>query len=112
MGVVKVPVRRGDVWLACLDPTQGAEIRKTRPCLVVSPSEIHDFLRTALIVPMTSKGFPAPFRISIDFSGKAGLLLLDQIRVVDKSRLVKRLGAVEDSILKTALDTLQELFAG
>ena len=112
MGVVKVPVRRGDVWLACLDPTQGAEIRKTRPCLVVSPPEIHDFLRTALIVPMTSKGFPAPFRISIDFSGKAGLLLLDQIRVVDKSRLVKRLGAVEDNILKTALDTLQELFAG
>ena len=112
MGVVKIPVRRGDVWLACLDPTQGTEIRKTRPCLVVSPSEIHDFLRTALIVPMTSKGFPAPFRISIDFSGKAGLLLLDQIRVVDKSRLVKRLGAVEDSILKTALDTLQELFAG
>ena len=109
---MKVPVRRGDVWLACLDPTQGAEIRKTRPCLVVSPPEIHDFLRTALIVPMTSKGFPAPFRISIDFSGKAGLLLLDQIRVVDKSRLVKRLGAVEDSILKTALDTLQELFAG
>ena len=109
---MKVPVRRGDVWLACLDPTQGAEIKKTRPCLVVSPPEIHDFLRTALIVPMTSKGFPAPFRISIDFSGKAGLLLLDQIRVVDKSRLVKRLGAVEDSILKTALDTLQELFAG
>ena len=109
---MKVPVRRGDVWLACLDPTQGAEIRKTRPCLVVSPPEIHDFLRAALIVPMTSKGFPAPFRISIDFSGKAGLLLLDQIRVVDKSRLVKRLGAVEDSILKTALDTLQELFAG
>ena len=109
---MKVPVRRGDVWLACLDPTQGAEIKKTRPCLVVSPPEIHDFLRTALIVPMTSKGFPAPFRISIDFSDKAGLLLLDQIRVVDKSRLVKRLGAVEDSILKTALDTLQELFAG
>ena len=112
MGVVKVPVRRGDVWLACLDPTQGAEIKKTRPCLVVSPPEIHDFLRTALIVPMTSKDFPAPFRISIDLSGKAGLLLLDQIRVVDKSRLVKRLGPVEDNILKTALDTLQELFAG
>ena len=109
---MKVPVRRGDVWLACLDPTQGAEIKKTRPCLVVSPPEIHDFLRTALIVPMTSKGFPAPFRISIDFSGKAGLLLLDQIRVVDKSQLVKRLGAVDDKILKTALDTLQELFAG
>ena len=112
MGVVKIPIRRGEVWLACLDPTQGAEIKKTRPCLVVSPPEIHDFLRTALIVPMTSKGFPAPFRIPIDFSGKAGLLLLDQIRVVDKSRLVKRLGAVEDSILQTTLDTLQELFAG
>jgi mRNA interferase MazF len=112
MGVVKIPVRRGEVWLACLDPTQGAEIKKTRPCLVVSPPEIHDFLRTALIVPMTSKGFPAPFRIPIDFSGKAGLLLLDQIRVVDKSRLVKRLGAVEDSVLQTTLDTLQELFAG
>jgi mRNA interferase MazF len=112
MGVVKIPVRRGEVWLACLDPTQGAEIKKTRPCLVVSPPEIHDFLRTALIVPMTSKGFPAPFRIPIDFSGKAGLLLLYKIRVVDKSRLVKRLGAVEDSVLQTTLDTLQELFAG
>lgn len=108
----KTLVCRGDVWLACLDPTQGAEIQKTRPCLVVSPPEIHDFLRTALIVPMTSKGFPAPFRISIEFSGKAGLLLLDQIRVVDKSRLIKRLGALEDDVLKTALDTLQELFAG
>lgn len=109
---MKAPIRRGDVWLACLDPTQGAEIKKTRPCLVVSPPEIHDYLRTALIVPMTSKGFPAPFRIAVNFSGKDGLLLLDQLRVVDKSRLVKQLGAIEDKVLKSTLDTLQELFAG
>ena len=109
---MKAPIRRGDVWLACLDPTQGAEIKKTRPCLVVSPPEIHDYLRKALIVPMTSKGFPAPFRVAVNFSGKDGLLLLDQLRVVDKSRLVKQLGAIEDKVLKSTLDTLQELFAG
>ena len=109
--MVKAQVRRGEVWLVCLDPTLGAEIKKTRPCLVVSPPEIHDHLRTALVVPMTSKGFPAPFRVSVAFSGVQGLLLLDQLRVVDKARLIKRLGCVDDEVLHSVLATLQELFA-
>lgn len=103
-------LRRGDVWLVCLDTTRGAEIQKTRPCLVVSPPELHDVLRTAMVVPLTSKGFAAPFRIPAVFSGTSGLLLLDQLRTVDKGRLVKRLGAVSDGELKATLDVLQELF--
>jgi mRNA interferase MazF len=109
--MVKAQVRRGEVWLVCLDPTLGAEIKKTRPCLVVSPPEIHDHLRTSLVIPMTSKGFPAPFRVSVTFSGVQGLLLLDQLRVVDKARLIKRLGSVDDGVLHSVLTTLQELFA-
>jgi mRNA interferase MazF len=108
--MVKPLIRRGDVWLACLDPTQGAEIRKTRPCLVVSPPEIHDHLRTTMVVPLTSKGFPAPFRIPLTFTSVPGLLLLDQLRTVDKLHLVKRLGAVDDDTLQKTLLTLQELF--
>lgn len=108
--MVKPPIRRGEVWLVCLDPTQGAEIRKTRPCLVVSPPEIHDHLRTTMVVPLTSKGFSAPFRIPLNFTGVPGLLLLDQLRTVDKLRLVKRLGAVDDDTLQKTLLTLQEVF--
>ena len=104
-------VKRGDVWLVSLDPTVGSEIRKTRPCVVVSPPEIHDVLRTAIVAPLTSKGFPAPFRIPVVFSGTSGLVVLDQLRTVDKARLVKRLGGLAEAELSAVLSGLQELFA-
>ncbi|HUO61596.1 MAG TPA: type II toxin-antitoxin system PemK/MazF family toxin [Candidatus Acidoferrales bacterium] len=104
-------VVRGDVWLVALDPTLGSEIQKTRPCVVVSPPEMHDHLRTVLVAPMTSKGRAAPFRIPVTFKRKQGLILLDQIRAVDKVRLVKKEGAVADKTLLDTLRTLQEVFA-
>lgn len=109
--MVTARLKRGDVWLVSLDPTVGSEIRKTRPCLVISPPEIHDALRTAIVVPLTSKGFPAPFRIPVVFSGTSGLVVLDQLRTVDKARLVKRLGGLTEGELSAALSGLQELFA-
>jgi mRNA interferase MazF len=87
-------VKRGEVWLVNLDPTVGSEIQKTRPCAVISPPEIHDYLRTALIAPMTTGSHPAPFRIPVRHDGKRGLILLDQMRAVDNARLVKRAGAI------------------
>ena len=104
-------VGRGDVWLVTLDPTLGSEIRKTRPCVVVSPNEMHDHLLTVIVAPMTTKGKSAPFRIPVTFKRKQGLILLDQIRTIDQSRLVKREGAVSDKTLSHMLRTLQEVFA-
>ena len=104
-------VRRGDVWLINLDPTVGSEIKKTRPCVVVSPAEMHDYLRTVIVTPMTTGSKPAPYRIPVKFQGKHGLILLDQIRVLDKTRLVKKLGDVEGKTLTATLETLQEVFA-
>ncbi|NPT45977.1 type II toxin-antitoxin system PemK/MazF family toxin [Paraburkholderia sp. 1N] len=103
-------VARGDVWLVALDPTVGSEIQKTRPCVVVSPAELHDHLRTVIVAPMTTAGRAAPFRVPLTFSRKKGLILLDQIRTVDKTRLVTRAGAVSDTALSNALSTLQEIF--
>ncbi|WP_176060217.1 type II toxin-antitoxin system PemK/MazF family toxin [Paraburkholderia sp. BCC1876] len=104
-------VMRGEVWLVALDPTLGSEIQKTRPCVVVSPPEMHDHLRTVVVAPMTSKGRAAPFRIPVTFKRKQGLILLDQIRAVDKVRLVKKEGEVADNTLLDTLRTLQEVFA-
>lgn len=104
-------VKRGEVWLVALDPTLGSEIQKTRPCVVVSPAELHDHLRTVIVAPMTSKGFPAPFRVPVNFKRKSGLILLDQIRTVNKARLVKKEGTVTDKTLQATLYTLQEVFA-
>ncbi|CAL8477200.1 type II toxin-antitoxin system PemK/MazF family toxin [Caballeronia sp. S22] len=104
-------VARGDIWLVALDPTLGSEIQKTRPCVVVSPPEMHDHLRTVIVAPMTSKGTSAPFRIPVSFKRKQGLVLLDQLRTVDKTRLVRKEGAVADSTLSNALLTLREVFA-
>lgn len=104
-------VARGEVWLVALDPTIGSEIQKTRPCVVVSPPELHDHLRTVIVAPMTTAGKAAPFRVPLTFSRKRGLILLDQIRAVDKTRLVKKAGAVSDLALSNALSTLQEIFA-
>ncbi len=102
---------RGEIWLVNLDPTVGSEIRKTRPCVVVSPCEMHDHLRTVLVALMTTAGREAPFRIGIDHGGRKGVILLDQVRAVDKTRLAKKLGVVSAKTLTAALRTLQEVFA-
>ena len=104
-------VERGEVWLAALDPTVGSEIRKTRPCVIVSPPEMHDHLRTVIVAPMTTAGRPAPFRIPLRFDGKSGLILLDQVRTIDKKRLVKKAGTVTAVTLRATLSTLQQVFA-
>jgi mRNA interferase MazF len=101
---------RGEIWLVKLDPTHGSEIRKTRPCVVVSPAEMHDHLRTAIVAPMTTKSRPAPFRIGVTHGGKKGLILLDQMRAVDKDRLSKKLGVVSARTLALTLSALQEVF--
>ena len=106
-----VGVIRGEVWLAALDPTVGSEIRKTRPCIIVSPPEMHDYLRTVIVAPMTTGNRPAPFRIPVSFAGKNGLVLLDEMRALDKQRLVRRLGAVERRTLRAALMRLRDIFA-
>ena len=93
-----------------LDPTIGSEIRKTRPCLIVSPPEMHDHLRTAIVAPMTTSGKPAPYRVPVTFGKKKGLILLDQIRTLDQARLIKRVGVVHDRTLASTLNTLQEVF--
>ena len=106
----RIAVRRGEIWLAALDPTIGAEIQKTRPCVVVSPPEMHDFLRTVTVAPMTTGGHPAPYRIPLRFHGKDGLILLDQMRTLYKQRLVRRLGVVSGATLRLTLATLREMF--
>lgn len=103
-------VSRGEVWLAVLDPTRGSEIRKTRPCVVVSPPEMHDHLRTVIAAPMTTGSQPAGYRVPVEFDGKQGLILLDQVRTLDKQRLVKRLGVIPDATLGDALAILREMF--
>jgi len=104
-------VRRGEIWLVDLDPTVGSEIKKTRPCVIVSPAEMHDHLRTVIAAPMTTGSKPAPFRVDIAFQRKRGLVLLDQIRTLDKARLVRRLGSVPQETLSSVLSVLQETFA-
>jgi mRNA interferase MazF len=104
-------VKRGEIWLVNLDPTQGSEIQKTRPCVVISPPEMHDHLRTAIIAPMTTGSHPAPFRIAVHHAGKDGLILLDQIRAIDKTQLVKRAGMVTPETLSAVLSTLGEVFS-
>ena len=103
-------VKRGDIWLVNLDPTVGSEIQKTRPCVVISPAELHDHLRTAIVAPMTSQGFAAPFRVPVTHAGTQGLIVLDQMRTVDKIRLAKKLGAVSAKTLSATLAALQEIF--
>lgn len=104
-------VARGEIWLVNLDPTVGSEIKKSRPCVVISPPEMHDHLRTAIVAPMTTGSRSAPFRILVSHGGKQGLILLDQIRAIDKARLIARLGAVNKKTLDATLQTLQEVFA-
>ena len=103
-------VARGDIWLVTLDPTMGSEIKKTRPCVVISPPELNEHLRTVIIAPMTSKGFAAPFRVPMSHAGTKGLVVLDQMRAIDKARLVKKLGTLPNKTLDRVLRTVQELF--
>ncbi len=104
-------VSRFDVVLVDLDPTIGSEIRKTRPCLVVSPDEMNRSIRTVIVAPMTTKGRPYPTRVDCTFEGKAGQVVLDQIRTVDKVRLVKRLGRLDVQTQEAVLAALAQLFA-
>lgn len=104
-------VKRGEVWLVNLDPTIGSEIQKSRPCVLISPPEMHDHLRTVIVAPMTTGSRPAPFRIAVSHGGKKGLILLDQIRTIDKARLVSKLGVLNKSTLDKTLLTLREIFA-
>ncbi len=102
-------VSRFEIYLVALDPTVGSEIQKTRPCIVISPDEIN-ILRTIIIAPLTSKGFNFIFRPKIKFQNKEGLVLLDQIRTVDKKRLIKKIGKVDENKAKEIADTLVEMF--
>ncbi|MBD2109003.1 type II toxin-antitoxin system PemK/MazF family toxin [Nodosilinea sp. FACHB-13] len=108
MGMV---VNRFDVFLVNLDPTVGNEIKKTRPCVVISPDEMNRYITTAIVAPMTTKGRLYPTRIACRFEGKNGQIVLDQIRTVDKARLVKRLGQISVGEQRMLLETLAEMFA-
>jgi mRNA interferase MazF len=104
-------VQRFDVFLVNLDPTQGREIQKTRPCVVISPNEMNRQIATVIIAPMTTQGRDYPTRIACQFQGKTGQIVLDQIRTVDKTRLVKRLGQISPDEQKQVLELLAEMFA-
>jgi mRNA interferase MazF len=106
----QIRVNRGDIWLATLDPTVGSEIQKSRPCVIISPPEMHNHPRIVMAAPMTTGSRPAPWRIAIKFNGKDGLILLDQIRTLDKQRLMRRLGAVDEHTFDIVLNRLQEIF--
>ena len=103
-------VRRGDVFLVQLNPARGREIRKTRPCVVVSPDELNSTLRTFIVAPLTTGSHPYPFRVPCRFAGKDGYIVLDQIRSVDQERLGKRLGQLTSATLTKSLAVLQEMF--
>ena len=110
-GTSLVEVRRFDVFLVTLDPTVGSEIRKTRPCVVVSPDEMNRHIATAIVAPMTSRGRPYPTRVAVKFQAQDGQIVLDQLRTVDRSRLARRLGRISLTTQRTVLERLAELFA-
>jgi mRNA interferase MazF len=110
VAVKQSPVRRGDVHLVRLDPTVGSEVRKTRPCLVISPDELNEHLRTVIVAPMTTGGHAYPWRIPCRFRNRSGFVAVDQLRTVDGERLVKRLGQLSAATTTAVLDTLQEMF--
>ena len=103
--------KRFEVFLVNLDPTVGSEIKKMRPCLIISPDEMNAHIATVIIAPMTTKGRAYPTRVSCKFQGKDGQIVLDQIRTVDKTRLAKKLGTIGAATQKTALAVLAEMFA-
>ncbi|MBI3107845.1 MAG: type II toxin-antitoxin system PemK/MazF family toxin [Candidatus Rokubacteria bacterium] len=109
--VAPVGGRRGEVFLVDLDPTRGSEIRKTRPCVVVSPDELNVHLRTLIVAPLTTGGQPYPFRVPCRFHRKAGYIVVDQIRTVDHERLLRRLGRLAPVTLAKTISVLQQMFA-
>src|SRR5512145_1598185 len=104
-------MERGDVYLVRLDPTPGSEIQKTRPCVVVSPDELNAHLRTVIVAPLTTGGRAYPWRIRCRFQRRSGYVVLDQLRTVDRERLVKRLGTLSGQTVAEVLGALQEMFA-
>ena len=108
MGVVGL---RFDVYLVRLDPTEGREIRKTRPCVIISPDEMNRHIGTVIVAPMTTKGRPYPTRVTLTFQKRSGQIVLDQLRTVDRSRLVKRVGRIDEATARKVLGLLGEMFA-
>lgn len=106
MGMV---INQYEVFLVDLDPTKGHEIQKTRPCLIISPNEMNHSISTVIIAPMTTKSHPYPTRIEIDFNKKKGWIVLDQIRTIDKTRLIKKMGKIEKKQIKQVKDILKEM---
>jgi mRNA interferase MazF len=106
-----VGVNRGDVYLVNLNPTLGSEIKKTRPCLVISPNEMNRHIKTVIVAPMTTKGRAYPSRVPCRFQGKQGQVVLDQLRTVDTARLVRLLGRISRKTMRDVLELLQEMFA-
>ena len=104
------PVRRGEVYLVPLNATRGREIRKTRPCVVVSPDELNAALGTFIVAPLTTGSQPYPFRVACRFAGRKGHIVLDQVRTVDRERLRRRLGRLSPDTLSVALGVLREMF--
>lgn len=111
MAVVRRTFARGDVHLVGLDPAHGSEIRKTRPCLVVSPDELNRHLRTVIVAPMTTGGQAYPWRVPCRFQSRAGFVALDQVRTVDGERLGKKLGKLAPATIREVQRVLQEVFA-
>ena len=109
MAVVSAP-QLDEVWLASLDPAQGSEIQKTRPCLVVSPDEMNRHLRTVIVAPMTTSGRRYPTRVRLRFQGKHGHVALDQLRAVDRQRLIRKLGAVSAKTAGEVANVLVDMF--
>lgn len=109
--VTRAARARGDVHLVRLDPTLGSEIQKTRPCLIVSPDELNEHLRTVIVVPMTTAGRAYPWRVPCRFQRRSGFVALDQMRTVDAERLVRRLGRLDPQSITTVLQRVQEMFA-
>ena len=108
--VGRIP-RRDEIWLVSLDPTHGSEIKKTRPCLVVSPDEMNQHLQTVIVAPMTTTIRPYPTRVSVRFQGKSGQVALDQRRAIDRQRLVRKLGAVPPNAAQQTSEVLLEMFS-
>ena len=104
-------INRFDVYLVVLDPTVGSEIQKTRPCVVISPDEMNRHIATVIVAPMTTKGRLYPTRVACTFQGKEGQVVLDRIRTVDKSRLARKLGELEDEAQREVLSVLNEMFS-
>ena len=104
-------VKRFEVYLVNLEPTIGSEIQKTRPCLVISPDEMNQYIRTVIIAPMTTATKNYPTRVNLSFAGKKGQIVLDQIRTIDKTRLINKIGEIDLDISQQVIDVLQEMFA-